>query len=149
MLSGYKNVLFLGRHLSYPLALESALKLKELAYIHAEAYPGGELKHGPLALIDDVTPTVAFLPGGEAGAKLLSNLAEIRARGGKIFLFHDVSVAIPPGLVDHALALPGFHPDLAPLVYAPLGQLLAYHTALTLGTDIDQPRNLAKSVTVE
>ena len=145
----HKKAMFLGRNLNYPLALESALKLKEISYIHAEAYPGGELKHGPLALIDSDMPTVAFASYDHTADKLFSNLAEIKARDGAVFLFYDQRLKPDASIADFTVALPPAHPLLAPIVYAAAGQLLAYHTALLLGTDIDQPRNLAKSVTVE
>ena len=145
----HTKAMFLGRNLNYPLAMESALKLKEISYIHAEAYPGGELKHGPLALIDTNMPTVAFASYDHTSDKLFSNLAEIRAREGKVFLFYDQRLQPDASAMDFSVALPPVHPLLAPIVYATAGQLLAYHTALLLGTDIDQPRNLAKSVTVE
>ena len=145
----HTKAMFLGRNLNYPLAMESALKLKEISYIHAEAYPGGELKHGPLALIDINMPTVAFASYDHTADKLFSNLAEIRAREGKVFLFYDRRLKPDASAMDFSMALPPVHPLLAPIVYAAAGQLLAYHTALLLGTDIDQPRNLAKSVTVE
>ena len=145
----YSKAMFLGRNLNFPLALESALKLKEISYIHAEAYPGGELKHGPLALIDETMPSIAFASYDHTADKLFSNLAEIKARDGAVFLLHDERLQPDADLVDHSVALPAVNPLLAPIVYAAAGQLLAYHTALLLGTDIDQPRNLAKSVTVE
>ena len=149
-LQHYKNALFLGRGLNFPLALESALKLKEIAYIHSEAYPGGELKHGPLALIDTSMPCIAFTSAdANTSNKLLSNLAEVKARDGIVFLFHDKRLHPDDQLIDMSVALPVVDPILAPIAYAPAGQLLAYHCALLLGTDIDQPRNLAKSVTVE
>ena len=145
----YEKAMFLGRHLNFPLALESALKLKEISYIHAEAYPGGELKHGPLALIDASMPSVAFASYDHTAEKMFSNLAEIKARNGAVFLFYDQRLQPDLELVDYGVALPAVDPLLAPIVYATAGQLLAYHCALLLGTDIDQPRNLAKSVTVE
>ena len=145
----YKKAMFLGRNLNFPLALESALKLKEISYIHAEAYPGGELKHGPLALIDASMPSIAFASYDHTAEKLFSNLAEIKAREGAVFLLYDQRLRPDASLVDFGVALPAVNPLLAPIIYATVGQLLAYHTALLLGTDIDQPRNLAKSVTVE
>ena len=148
-LKNYKNAIFLGRGVGYPIAEEAALKLKELAYIHAEAYPGGELKHGPLALIDASMPTIAVLFNDNLADKMLSNLQEIRARKGMLIVFHDQRINLPKGLTDANIALPAVDADIAPLVYTPAFQLLAYHTALLLGKDIDQPRNLAKSVTVE
>ncbi|HNQ04689.1 MAG TPA: glutamine--fructose-6-phosphate transaminase (isomerizing) [Thiobacillaceae bacterium] len=143
-----QHALFLGRGAFYPIALEGALKLKEISYIHAEAYPAGELKHGPLALVDASMPVVCALPDDPLLEKVLSNLQEVRARGGELFLFSDHNVRI--GL-DHYqnLTLADIHPGTAPIVYSVPLQLLAYHVAVLKGTDVDQPRNLAKSVTVE
>jgi glucosamine--fructose-6-phosphate aminotransferase (isomerizing) len=142
------HALFLGRGPFYPIALEGALKLKEISYIHAEAYPAGELKHGPLALVDADMPVICALPDDPLLDKVLSNLQEVRARGGELFLFSDHNVRI--GL-DHYqnLTLADIHPGTAPIVYSIPLQLLAYHVAILKGTDVDQPRNLAKSVTVE
>lgn len=142
------NALFLGRGPFYPVAMEGALKLKEISYIHAEAYPAGELKHGPLALVDETIPVVCALPDDPLLEKVLSNLQEVRARGGELFLFSDHKVNIP---LDHYqnLTLSDIYPGTAPIVYSIPLQLLAYHVALIKGTDVDQPRNLAKSVTVE
>jgi len=142
------NALFLGRGPFYPVAMEGALKLKEISYIHAEAYPAGELKHGPLALVDETIPVVCALPDDPLLEKVLSNLQEVRARGGELFLFSDHKVNI--GL-DHYqnLTLSDIYPGTAPIVYSIPLQLLAYYVALLKGTDVDQPRNLAKSVTVE
>jgi len=142
------NALFLGRGAFYPVAMEGALKLKEISYIHAEAYPAGELKHGPLALVDETMPVVCALPDDPLLEKVLSNLQEVRARGGELFLFSDHKVNI--GL-DHFqnLTLSDIYPGTAPIVYSIPLQLLSYHVALLKGTDVDQPRNLAKSVTVE
>lgn len=142
------NALFLGRGAFYPVALEGALKLKEISYIHAEAYPAGELKHGPLALVDESMPVVCALPDDPLLEKVLSNLQEVRARGGELFLFSDQKVNV--GL-DHYqnLTLSDIYPGTAPIVYSVPLQLLAYHVAVLKGTDVDQPRNLAKSVTVE
>ncbi len=142
------NALFLGRGAFYPVAMEGALKLKEISYIHAEAYPAGELKHGPLALVDETIPVVCALPDDPLLEKVLSNLQEVRARGGQLFLFSDHKVHI--GL-DHYqnLTLSDIYPGTAPIVYSVPLQLLAYYVALLKGTDVDQPRNLAKSVTVE
>ncbi len=142
------NALFLGRGTFYPIAMEGALKLKEISYIHAEAYPAGELKHGPLALVDDRMPVVCALPDDPLLEKVLSNLQEVRARGGELFLFSDKKVQIP---LDHYqnLTLDDICPGTAPIVYTIPLQLLSYHVALLKGTDVDQPRNLAKSVTVE
>ncbi len=143
-----ENALFLGRGPFYPIAMEGALKLKEISYIHAEAYPAGELKHGPLALVDEKMPVVCALPDDPLLEKVLSNLQEVRARGGELFLFSDQKVRID---LDHFqnLTLADIYPSTAPIVYSIPLQLLAYHAAVLKGTDVDQPRNLAKSVTVE
>ena len=143
-----QNALFLGRGAFYPIAMEGALKLKEISYIHAEAYPAGELKHGPLALVDASMPVVCALPDDPLLEKVLSNLQEVRARGGELFLFSDHKVNIR---LDHYqnLTLSDIYPGTAPIVYSIPLQLLAYYVAVIKGTDIDQPRNLAKSVTVE
>ncbi|MFQ5519282.1 MAG: glutamine--fructose-6-phosphate transaminase (isomerizing) [Mariprofundus sp.] len=142
------NALFLGRGAFYPVAMEGALKLKEISYIHAEAYPAGELKHGPLALVDESMPVVCALPDDPLLEKVLSNLQEVRARGGELFLFSDHKVDI--GLDRYqCLTLSDIYPGTAPIVYSIPLQLLAYHVAVIKGTDVDQPRNLAKSVTVE
>jgi glucosamine--fructose-6-phosphate aminotransferase (isomerizing) len=143
-----ENALFLGRGTFYPIAMEGALKLKEISYIHAEAYPAGELKHGPLALVDERMPVVCALPDGPLLDKVLSNLQEVRARGGELFLFSDQKVQINLDKY-HNLTLADIFPSTAPIVYSVPLQLLAYHVALLKGTDVDQPRNLAKSVTVE
>ncbi len=142
------HALFLGRGTFYPIAMEGALKLKEISYIHAEAYPAGELKHGPLALVDADMPVVCALPNDPLLDKVLSNLQEVRARGGELFLFSDEQVKID---LDHYqnLTLADIYPTTAPIVYSVPLQLLAYYAALLKGTDVDQPRNLAKSVTVE
>ncbi|HHI76036.1 MAG TPA: glutamine--fructose-6-phosphate transaminase (isomerizing) [Gammaproteobacteria bacterium] len=142
------NALFLGRGPFYPVALEGALKLKEISYIHAEAYPAGELKHGPLALVDEKMPVVCALPDDPLLEKVLSNLQEVRARGGELFLFSDQRVDIPLDRFQN-LTLDDICPGTAPIVYSVPLQLLAYHVAVLKGTDVDQPRNLAKSVTVE
>ncbi|OOZ35920.1 glutamine--fructose-6-phosphate transaminase (isomerizing) [Solemya velesiana gill symbiont] len=143
-----QNALFLGRGTFYPIALEGALKLKEISYIHAEAYPAGELKHGPLALVDADMPVVCALPDDPLLDKILSNLQEVRARGGELFLFSDHSVNIELDRFQN-LTLSDIYPGTAPIVYSIPLQLLAYHVAVLKGTDVDQPRNLAKSVTVE
>jgi len=143
-----ENALFLGRGTFYPVAMEGALKLKEISYIHAEAYPAGELKHGPLALVDDKMPVVCALPDDPLLEKVLSNLQEVRARGGELFLFSDKTVKIELDKFQD-LKLDDIYPSTAPIVYSIPLQLLAYHVALLKGTDVDQPRNLAKSVTVE
>ncbi|MES9959471.1 MAG: glutamine--fructose-6-phosphate transaminase (isomerizing) [Sedimenticola sp.] len=146
--SNKENALFLGRGTFYPVALEGALKLKEISYIHAEAYPAGELKHGPLALVDEKMPVVCALPDDPLLEKVLSNLQEVRARGGELFLFSDQTVNIDLDNYQN-LDLSDICPTTAPIVYSVPLQLLAYHVALLKGTDVDQPRNLAKSVTVE
>ncbi|MCU7920057.1 MAG: glutamine--fructose-6-phosphate transaminase (isomerizing) [Candidatus Thiodiazotropha sp. (ex Epidulcina cf. delphinae)] len=142
------HALFLGRGSFYPIAMEGALKLKEISYIHAEAYPAGELKHGPLALVDAEMPVICALPDDPLLEKVISNLQEVRARGGELFLFSDQKVKID---LDHFqnLTLSDIYPSTAPIVYTIPLQLLAYHVAVLKGTDVDQPRNLAKSVTVE
>jgi len=143
-----ENALFLGRGTFYPIAMEGALKLKEISYIHAEAYPAGELKHGPLALVDDRMPVVCALPDDPLLEKVLSNLQEVRARGGELFLFSDQTVKIALDRYQN-LTLDDICPGTAPIVYTIPLQLLSYHVAVLKGTDVDQPRNLAKSVTVE
>jgi len=141
------HALFLGRGIHYPIALEGALKLKEISYIHAEGYPAGELKHGPLALVDDDMPVVAVAPGNELLEKLKSNLQEVKARGGELFIIGDDQFA---GEADtHVIRMPTCDSVISPIVYTMPMQLLAYHVAVFKGTDVDQPRNLAKSVTVE
>jgi glucosamine--fructose-6-phosphate aminotransferase (isomerizing) len=143
-----QHALFLGRGCFYPIAMEGALKMKEISYIHAEAYPAGELKHGPLALVDAEMPVICALPNDPLLEKVLSNLQEVRARGGELFLFSDQAVTI--GLDRYQnLTLADIYPSTAPIVYSVPLQLLAYHVAVLRGTDVDQPRNLAKSVTVE
>lgn len=145
-----QDVLYLGRGTSYPLALEGALKLKEISYIHAEGYAAGELKHGPIALIDEKMPVVVIAPHDAVFEKTMSNMQEVAARGGRIILLTDETGASRTALETEAtLVLPDMNPLIAPLVYAIPIQLLAYHTAVIMGTDVDQPRNLAKSVTVE
>jgi glucosamine--fructose-6-phosphate aminotransferase (isomerizing) len=143
------HALFLGRGAHYPVAMEGALKLKEISYVHAEAYPAGELKHGPLALVDSNMPVVAVAPNDELLEKLNSNLQEVRARGGRLFVFADPSVAMKTSSDTEVLRVPATDPDVAPVVFTIPLQLLAYHVAVLKGTDVDQPRNLAKSVTVE
>ncbi|MGD8908161.1 MAG: glutamine--fructose-6-phosphate transaminase (isomerizing) [Chromatiales bacterium] len=143
-----QHALFLGRGCFYPIAMEGALKLKEISYIHAEAYPAGELKHGPLALVDAEMPVVCALPDDPLLEKVLSNLQEVRARGGELFLFSDQRVSIDLDNYQN-LTLSDIYPSTAPIVYSIPLQLLAYHVAVLKGTDVDQPRNLAKSVTVE
>ena len=143
------HALFLGRGLQYPVALEGALKLKEISYIHAEGYPAGELKHGPLALVDDDMPVVAVAPGNELVEKVRSNLEEVRSRSGRLYVFADADSGIAAGDGVTVVEVPRVHELLAPIVYTIPLQLLAYHTAVLKGTDADRPRNLAKSVTVE
>jgi glucosamine--fructose-6-phosphate aminotransferase (isomerizing) len=148
-----RDVLYLGRGTSYPLALEGALKLKEISYIHAEGYAAGELKHGPIALIDENMPVIVIAPFDKVFEKTVSNMQEVAARGGRLILMTDAQGAKVAHAADGqsitTLALPTVHAAVAPLVYAVPVQLLAYHTAVIMGTDVDQPRNLAKSVTVE
>ncbi len=145
-----RDVLYLGRGTAYPMALEGALKLKEISYIHAEGYAAGELKHGPIALIDDAVPVIVIAPHDATFEKTVSNMQEVAARGGKIVLIGDARGADAAGLDTLAtLMMPDLDPVVAPIVYAVPVQLLAYHTAVVLGKDVDQPRNLAKSVTVE
>lgn len=143
------HALFLGRGEQYPVALEGALKLKEISYIHAEAYPSGELKHGPLALVDDDMPVVAIAPNNELLEKLKSNLHEVQARGGKLYVFADADSGFRNDRGVTVINLPHVPKSLEPIVYTLPLQLLAYHVAVLKGTDVDQPRNLAKSVTVE
>ncbi|MEO5772833.1 MAG: glutamine--fructose-6-phosphate transaminase (isomerizing) [Sphingomicrobium sp.] len=145
-----RDVLYLGRGPDYPMALEGALKLKEISYIHAEGYAAGEMKHGPIALIDDAVPVIVIAPSGPLFEKTVSNMQEVRARGGKIVLISDAKGLAQAGEGCMAtIEMPEVHPLIAPLVYAVPVQLLAYHVAVAKGTDVDQPRNLAKSVTVE
>jgi glucosamine--fructose-6-phosphate aminotransferase (isomerizing) len=145
-----RDVLYLGRGVDYPLALEGALKLKEISYIHAEGYAAGEMKHGPIALIDEHVPVIVIAPSGPLFEKTVSNMQEVQARGGKVVLISDYDGVQAAG--ENCLAtitMPKVHPLIAPMVYAVPVQLLAYHVAVAKGTDVDQPRNLAKSVTVE
>jgi glutamine---fructose-6-phosphate transaminase (isomerizing) len=144
-----ENALFLGRGLHYPIALEGALKLKEISYIHAEAYPAGELKHGPLALVTAAMPVVTVAPNDALIEKLKSNLQEVRARHGELYVFTDNDTHLASSEGIHVIRLPGQYGLLSPIVHTIPLQLLAYHTALARGTDVDKPRNLAKSVTVE
>jgi glucosamine--fructose-6-phosphate aminotransferase (isomerizing) len=145
----HEHALFLGRGTEYPIAMEGALKLKEISYIHAEGYPAGELKHGPLALVDEDMPVVAIAPDNELLEKIQSNLEVVRARGGELFIFADNEAAFRSEHGVTIIPVPAVHPILAPIVYTIPMQLLAYHVAVLKGTDVDQPRNLAKSVTVE
>lgn len=144
-----ENALFLGRGLHYPIALEGALKLKEISYIHAEAYPAGELKHGPLALVTEEMPVVTIAPNDTLIEKLKSNMQEVRARGGQLYVFADADSKIVSSEGLHVIRLPEHYGKLSPILHVISLQLLAYHTALARGTDVDKPRNLAKSVTVE
>ena len=144
-----QHALFLGRGVQFPVALEGALKLKEISYIHAEAYPAGELKHGPLALVDSEMPVVAVAPNDALLEKLKSNLEEVRARGGELYVLTGSNSGVVPTPTLHVLELPAAGDHVAPIAYAIPLQLLAYHVAVQKGTDVDQPRNLAKSVTVE
>lgn len=144
-----EHALFLGRGIEYPIALEGALKMKEISYIHAEGYPAGELKHGPLALVDKNMPVIAVAPQDELLEKLESNLSEVSARGGELFVFADEKIVLEKKTHTHFIPVPSVDPIIAPIVYAIPLQLLAYHVAILKGTDVDQPRNLAKSVTVE
>jgi glucosamine--fructose-6-phosphate aminotransferase (isomerizing) len=145
-----RNVLYLGRGTAYPLALEGALKLKELSYIHAEGYAAGELKHGPIALIDEAMPVVVIAPRDAVLGKTVSNMQEVAARGGRILLIGERGAAAEAGVeIEHFLAMPDASADFAPIIYAVPIQMLAYHAAVIMGKDADQPRNLAKSVTVE
>jgi glucosamine--fructose-6-phosphate aminotransferase (isomerizing) len=144
-----QNALFLGRGLHYPIALEGALKLKEISYIHAEAYPAGELKHGPLALVTSDMPVVTVAPHDALLEKLKSNMQEVRARGGVLYVLADTDTRIESGEGLHVIRMPEHYGALSPLLHVVPLQLLAYHTALARGTDVDKPRNLAKSVTVE
>ena len=145
-----RDVLYLGRGLDYPMALEGALKLKEISYIHAEGYAAGEMKHGPIALIDEAVPVIVLAPSGPLFEKTVSNMQEVQARSGKVVLISDADGIAEAGAGTVAtIEMPKVHPLIAPLVYAVPVQLLAYHVAVAKGTDVDQPRNLAKSVTVE
>lgn len=146
-----EHAIFIGRGVLYPIALEGALKMKEISYIHAEGYPSGELKHGPLALVDNSMPVISTIPGNSLLEKNMSNLQEVRARGGKLYLLTDqVNLFHGDAFADsHIIAMPTIHPMLTPILYTIPLQLLAYHVAVLKGTDVDQPRNLAKSVTVE
>ncbi|MBM3104754.1 glutamine--fructose-6-phosphate transaminase (isomerizing) [Pseudomonas sp. V1] len=143
------HTLFLGRGAQFPVAMEGALKLKEISYIHAEAYPAGELKHGPLALVDNDMPVVTVAPNNELLEKLKSNLQEVRARGGQLIVFADEAAGMSNGEGTHVIAVPHIIDALAPILYTIPLQLLSYYVAVLKGTDVDQPRNLAKSVTVE
>ena len=145
----HENALFLGRGLHYPIALEGALKLKEISYIHAEAYPAGELKHGPLALVTHTMPVATIAPNDTLLEKLKSNMQEVRARGGQLYVFADADTRIDNGEGVSVLRMPDYYGLLSPILHVVPLQLLAYHAACLRGADIDKPRNLAKSVTVE
>ena len=144
-----QNALFLGRGMHYPIAMEGALKLKEISYIHAEAYPAGELKHGPLALVTGEMPVVTVAPNDQLLEKLKSNMQEVRARGGELYVFADAGIHIESGPGINVIRMPEHYGMLSPILHVLPMQLLAYHTAVARGTDVDKPRNLAKSVTVE
>ncbi|MCL4146688.1 UNVERIFIED_CONTAM: hypothetical protein GTU68_042176 [Idotea baltica] len=149
-LSKASHALYLGRGTNFPLAQEGALKLKEISYIHAEGYAAGELKHGPIALVDEDMPVVVIAPYDNVFEKTVSNMQEVAARGGQIILFTNAAGAAKAEVETlKTIVLPDVHADIAPLIYSIPIQLLAYHTAVFMGTDVDQPRNLAKSVTVE
>ena len=149
-LSKASDVLYLGRGTSYPLALEGALKLKEISYIHAEGYAAGELKHGPIALIDEEMPVIVLAPHDAVFEKTVSNMQEVSARGGRIVLVADAHAAREAAVDPQAvIVMPETGVDFTALVYAVPVQMIAYHVAVVLGNDVDQPRNLAKSVTVE
>ncbi len=148
-LSKARDVLYLGRGINYPIALEGALKLKEISYIHAEGYAAGELKHGPIALIDETVPVIVVAPQDELFEKTVSNMQEVAARGGKLIMISDAPAERAGCALQAHIPMPKVHPFTHPLLYAVPVQLLAYHTAVLMGTDVDQPRNLAKSVTVE
>ena len=144
-----RHALFLGRGAMFPIAQEGALKLKEISYIHAEAYAAGELKHGPLALVDADMPVITVAPNNDLLEKLKSNLQEVRARGGVLYVLADGDTKIRSGEGLHVIRMPEHYGALSPLLHVVPLQLLAYHTACARGTDVDKPRNLAKSVTVE
>jgi len=144
-----ENALFLGRGMHYPIAMEGALKLKEISYIHAEGYPAGELKHGPLALVTEAMPVVTIAPRDELLEKLKSNIEEVHARGGELYVFADADTRIGSSDRVHVIRMPEHYGKLSPILHTITLQLLAYHTACSRGTDVDKPRNLAKSVTVE
>ena len=144
-----EHALFLGRGVHYPIAMEGALKLKEISYIHAEAYPAGELKHGPLALVDNNMPVVVIAPNDALLEKVKSNMQEVKARGGKLYVFADADTQIASSDGIQVIRMPEHYGHLSPILHVLPLQLLAYHTACARGTDVDKPRNLAKSVTVE
>ncbi len=144
-----EHALFLGRGPMWPIAMEGALKLKEISYIHAEAYAAGELKHGPLALIDEDMPVIVVAPNNDLLDKLKSNMQVVRARGGQLFVFADKETGLESEHGVKVISMPNVDHIIAPIVFTVPLQLLAYHAAVLKGTDVDQPRNLAKSVTVE
>ena len=144
-----KSFVFIGRGLNYPTALEGALKLKELSYIHATGYPAGELKHGPIALIDDKLPVVCIVPKTSTYEKMMSNIQEVKARGGRVILIATDGDEIAKDVADDVIYIPALSDELSPLVTVIPLQIMSYYIALKLGCDVDQPRNLAKSVTVE
>ena len=149
-LANKEHVLYLGRDTNFPLAMEGVLKLKELSYIHAEAYAAGELKHGPIALVDEEMPVVVIAPYDRIFEKTVSNMQEVAARGGQIILITDPRGAAEVGMDEvRVIVMPEMPEIITPIIYALPIQMLAYHTAVHMGTDVDQPRNLAKSVTVE
>jgi glucosamine--fructose-6-phosphate aminotransferase (isomerizing) len=149
-LSRARDVLYLGRGTSYPMAMEGALKLRELSYIHAEGYPAGELKHGPIALVDEDMPVIVIAPFDAVFEKTVSNMQEVAARGGRIILIADQRAEHESSIDFQAvIAMAEMEPDFAPIVYAIPVQQISYYTAVHMGKDVDQPRNLAKSVTVE
>jgi len=145
----HDDALFLGRGIHYPIAMEGALKLKEISYVHAEAYAAGELKHGPLALVDENMPVIAIAPKDALFEKLKSNLQEVRARGGELYVLADQNAQLREDEGVHVITMPDHAGILSPILHTVPLQLLAYHVALHKGTDVDKPRNLAKSVTVE
>jgi glucosamine--fructose-6-phosphate aminotransferase (isomerizing) len=144
-----RDVLYIGRGPSYPIALEGALKLKEISYVHAEGYAAGEMKHGPIALIDENVPIIVVAPSDALYEKTISNMQESMARGGKVLLISDARGIAKAGKVWQSIEVPDADPLIAPILYSVPIQLLAYYAAIAKGTDVDQPRNLAKSVTVE
>jgi len=148
-ISKARDVLYLGRGVNFPIAMEGALKLKEISYIHAEGYAAGELKHGPIALIDENVPVIVVAPEDELFDKTVSNMQEVAARGGQIVLITDAAQDKAGCRLLNHIKMPKAHPFTNPMLYAVPVQLIAYHTAVFMGTDVDQPRNLAKSVTVE
>jgi glucosamine--fructose-6-phosphate aminotransferase (isomerizing) len=144
-----RDFLYLGRSINYPIALEGALKLKEISYIHAEGYPAGEMKHGPIALIDEEMPVVILAPKGQTQEKVLNNVEEVNARGGKVIALTNPACQEVASKAKDTLFIPETHPLLTPILLTVPLQLLAYYISVLKGTDVDQPRNLAKSVTVE